>query len=267
MRKEGIMKNYSISKARFLAVTAIMASIATILRFLDFGLPFLPSFLKFDFSLTPALISTYALGPLSGFLVVAFTETVALSTTVSSGVGELCNIILGSILVVSAGLIYHRKTTLFGAIIGSLVGTICMASMSMLTNYFITYPVYYNFIPKQVILGMYNAILPAVGDNLWKALAIFNLPLTLCKGLLSSVITFLLYKRLSPIIKGYNNKSKIVCAPSQNGQYTCELKGGNLGQSPANDIGHSVENECENKTNSNLENNVDCPNANNKSNN
>ncbi len=233
MRKEGIMKNYSISKARFLAVTAVMAAVATVLRFLEFGLPFLPSFLKFDFSLTPALISAYALGPLSGFLVVAFTETVALSTTVSSGVGELCNIMLGSILVVSAGLIYRKDTTLKGAIIGSLVGTVCMAGLSMLTNYFITYPVYYNIIPKQAILGMYNAILPSVGDSLWKALAIFNLPLTLCKGLISSIITFLLYKRLSPIIKGYNRKSKIKCTASQNGEYNCTLNNSSNGEQSA----------------------------------
>lgn len=203
------MKTFTVSKARFLAVTAIMVAVASVLRLLDFNVPILPSFLKMDFSLTPAIISTYALGPLSGFLVVLLTELLAITSTVSSGVGELCNIMLGTLLVVPAGLIYNRYTTFKGAVVGALTGTVLMSLLSLITNYFITYPVYYNFLPQEVILGMYQAILPSV-KSIFQCLLIFNLPLTFCKGFASSLITFLLYKRLSPIIKGVKSKTRKV---------------------------------------------------------
>lgn len=203
------MKTFTVSKARFLAVTAIMVAVASVLRLLDFNVPILPSFLKMDFSLTPAIISTFALGPLSGFLVVLLTELLAITSTVSSGVGELCNIMLGTLLVVPAGLIYNRYTTFKGAVVGALTGTVLMSLLSLVTNYFITYPVYYNFMPQEVILGTYQAILPSV-KSIFQCLLIFNLPLTFCKGFASSLITFLLYKRLSPIIKGVKSKTRKV---------------------------------------------------------
>ena len=203
------MKTFTVSKARFLAVTAIMVAVSSVLRLLEFNVPILPSFLKMDFSLTPAIISTYALGPLSGFLVVLLTETLSLIKTTTSGVGEICNIMLGTLMVVPAGLIYNKHTSFKGAIVGALTGTVLMSLLSLVTNYFITYPIYYNFMPQEVILGMYQAILPSV-KSIVQCLLIFNLPLTFCKGFASSLVTFLLYKRLSPIIKGVKSKTRKV---------------------------------------------------------
>jgi riboflavin transporter FmnP len=77
-----------------------------------------------------------------------------------------------------------------------------MALVSLPVNYFITYPFYSNFMPMDAILGMYKAILPSA-DTLFKALLIFNVPFNFVfKGIVNSLITFLVYKRLSPIIKG-----------------------------------------------------------------
>ena len=76
-----------------------------------------------------------------------------------------------------------------------------MAVFSLFTNYFIVYPVYTNFMPMDAILAAYQAILPSV-DNLWKALLVFNVPFTFIKGMLCTVVTFILYKRLSPVLKG-----------------------------------------------------------------
>ena len=52
-----------------------------------------------------------------------------------------------------------------------------------------------------VILGMYRAINPAI-ENLWQALVVFNLPFTFCKGLISAVVTLLIYRKLEPVING-----------------------------------------------------------------
>ena len=76
-----------------------------------------------------------------------------------------------------------------------------MAIMSVVTNYFIVYPVYTNFMPMEAIIAAYQVINPHV-NTLLDCLIIFNLPFTFIKGMLSVLITLLVYKRLSPIIKG-----------------------------------------------------------------
>ena len=76
-----------------------------------------------------------------------------------------------------------------------------MAIASWITNYFIVYPVYTNFMPMEAIIAAYQAINPSV-DSLLECLIIFNLPFTFIKGMISVVITLLVYKRLSPVIKG-----------------------------------------------------------------
>lgn len=85
-----------------------------------------------------------------------------------------------------------------------------MALFSLPSNYFVVYPFYTNFMPEDAIIGAYNAIISAVGghvDNLFQCLLIFNVPFTFVKGLLSVLITFLIYKHISPIIKGnYANR-------------------------------------------------------------
>ena len=76
-----------------------------------------------------------------------------------------------------------------------------MAALGLLSNYFIVYPIYMNIMSMDAILGMYRAINPAI-ENLWQALVVFNLPFTFCKGLISAVVTLLIYRKLEPVING-----------------------------------------------------------------
>ena len=55
------------------------------------------------------------------------------------------------------------------------------------------------------ILGMYRAINPNV-RTLWDALLWFNAPFTFCKELISVIITFIIYKRISPLLHGRKNQ-------------------------------------------------------------
>ena len=75
-----------------------------------------------------------------------------------------------------------------------------MAAFSVVSNYFIIYPVYYNFLPEEAVLGMYQAINPGVHSVL-DALIIFNMPFTFIKGLCSAIIAILLYRPMLPILK------------------------------------------------------------------
>lgn len=192
---------------RNLVVTAIFAAISAVLMYIQIGLPILPSFLKFDFSDFPALIVSFAVSPWHGALVCLLKNLLHLFTTTTAGVGELNNFIIAALFIVPAGMIYHRNKTRKTALIGSVVGTLSSGILSVLYNYFIGYPLFSAAlgIPMAGIVGMYSVILPSA-DTLWEALLIFNLPLTLVKGMFAALITMLIYKRISPWLKGKQPK-------------------------------------------------------------
>ena len=192
-----------VSKIRWMAVTAMMGAMATVLMMLDFSVPMLmPSFIKFDFSELPALIASFALGPLSGACVCLIKNVLnlVLHGSTTGGVGELSKLILGCAFVVPAGIIYKSKKSRKTAIIGSFVGALSMAVLSVFSNYFIIYPIYENFMPLEAIIGAYQKINPRV-SGLLECLILFNLPFTFVKGAASAVITVLVYKYISPVLK------------------------------------------------------------------
>ena len=190
------------SRIRKLVMTALLSALATVLMFVSFSVPFVPSFIKLDLSELPALIAAFSMGPRSGVAVCLVKNLVNLLFTYSMGVGELCNFLLGVAFVLPAGLIYKKRNNRKGALIGALTGALTMGVISIFINYYLIYPVYAKLLmPMDVILGMYQAINPKV-SNLWQALCFFNAPFTFVKGLISVAITFLIYKRISPLIKG-----------------------------------------------------------------
>lgn len=189
------------SKVRKIAVTGVLAAVATVLMFLDFSVPIMPEFIKVDFSELPALLASYALGPVSGIAVCFIKNLVNALSSTTGGVGELSNFVLGVCFVLPAGLIYQKSKTRKGAFWGALLGAAVMAIVSVFSNYYIVYPIYTAFMPMEAILGMYRAIAPGV-RNLWDALLWFNLPFTFLKGMCSVAIALLIYKPLSPLLKG-----------------------------------------------------------------
>ena len=198
----------SLSHIRYITVTAIMAAVAAVLQLLEFPLPMLiPPFIKFDFSELPALISAFALGPVSGVTVCLIKNVVKLLTSQSGGIGELANFLIGACFVGVAGVIYKHNRTRKGALIACLAGSAAMAVLSLPINYYITYPFYSKFMPIDQIVQMYQEINPNV-NGLVGCLIIFNIPFTFLKGAADSIITFAVYKYLSPLIKGRKDPEK-----------------------------------------------------------
>ncbi len=190
---------------RYMTMTAMLSAVAFVLMFLEFNVPFMPSFIKMDLSELPALIGAFAMGPASGVIICLIKNLLHLLMSTTGGVGELSNFILGALFVIPAGLMYKKKKGRRSALIGSLIGAVVMAVVSVFSNYFIVYPVYTAFMPMDTIISMYQAILPSA-DTLLKCLVIFNMPFTFVKGLINVIITFLVYKHISPIIKGTQGK-------------------------------------------------------------
>lgn len=186
---------------RKLVTTAMLGAIATVLMFFSFSVPFMPSFIKLDISELPALIASFATGPLSGVCVCLIKNLVNVTQSTTGGVGEFSNFLLGVCFVLPAGLIYKYHKNRRGAIIGSIAGAVMMGICSVPINYFITYPMYMNFLPLEHIIKAYQAIFPGV-DGLLGCLVTFNLPYTIMKGILCAVITFIIYKHISVLIKG-----------------------------------------------------------------
>ena len=191
------------TNVRYLTVTAMLSAVGFILMFLEFSVPFMPGFIKMDLSELPALIGAFSMGPVCGVMVCLIKNILHLFVSSTGGVGELSNFILGAAFVLPAALIYRHKKSRKNALLGSVLGAVVMGIISILSNYFITYPVYYNFMPKEAILAAYQAILPSM-KNILQCLICFNMPFTMIKGLFSVAITFLIYKPISPILKGQN---------------------------------------------------------------
>lgn len=187
-----------------ITITGLLTTLSIILQYFEISIPFLiPSFVKFDISELPALVASFAMCPIYGVAICIIKNLVHVITgSYSGGIGELCNAILGIAFVLPAGYIYKYKKSKKGALIGSLVGSFIMALASFPTNLFISYPVYTKMMPIDQIIGAYNSIFNVVTE-IWHALLIFNLPFTLLKGIATSLVTFVVYKYISKIIKHF----------------------------------------------------------------
>ena len=175
------------TKVRYITVTAMLSAVAFVLMYLEIAIPIMPSFIKFDFSDLPALLGSFALGPVCGVLICLIKNVLHLAFSNSMFVGELSNFILGAVFV---------------AVVSGLVAALVMGIVSVFSNYFVVYPVYYKAgMAEEAILQMYQAIAPSMKSVL-QCLICFNLPFTIVKGLIAVVICMLIYKPLSPVLKG-----------------------------------------------------------------
>ncbi len=186
-----------------LAVTGMLTALAIVLQYIEFPVPMLvPPFLKMDFSDLPELIAAFVIGPVWGVAVCFLKNLIHIPFGSTGGVGELSNFLLGAVFALTAGLIYQRNKTKKTALLACGLGSLAMAVFSFPINYFIVYPVYSNLWfggNMGLIVDMYKLILP-FSDSLEKCLVIFNVPFTLVKAIIVSVITMLIYKPLSRLV-------------------------------------------------------------------
>ena len=186
----------------YIVKIAMLSAVAFLLNLIDFPVPLMPSFVKLDISDLPALLGSFALGPVAGVLIEVLKNVlkVIVRGTSTQFVGELFSIVMGGVFVVVAGLIYKVKHTRAGAVIAAVAGAVAMAVASLPMNYYVVYPLYATlFGGMDRIIGAYQAIWGGAGD-LFTCLAVFNIPFTFVKGMLDAVICFLIYKPLSPLL-------------------------------------------------------------------
>lgn len=188
-----------------LATMAILAAIAAVLFMLEIVVfPAVP-FYKLDFSNLPVLLGAFAMGPFEGVLILAIKAILGLLHTTSGGVGELADFIVGTAMVVPAGLIYHRNKSRMGALTGMLVGTVCAVLAAILANYFIMFPAF--GITEEALVGMGSKMFAGV-TNTWTFVFYITALFNLLKFVAISIVGYLIYKPLSPILHGRRTRAK-----------------------------------------------------------
>ncbi|MBQ4044797.1 MAG: ECF transporter S component [Clostridia bacterium] len=182
---------------------AILTAISAIVMLFEFPLWFAPGFYELDLSEAVILMGGFAMGPVAAAVIELLKNLInlLLNGTSTAFIGEFANFVTGCSFVVPASILYKYCKNRKGALISLSVGTVSLAVVGSLMNYFVLIPAFSEFykLPLDSIIGMGSAVNPLVGDL--KTLVVFAVaPFNLVKGVLCSVINLLLYKRLSPIL-------------------------------------------------------------------
>ena len=194
------------SKLRTMVQIAMLSAVSAVLMMFEFPIPFLaPPFIKMDFSEIPVLVGTFAMGPLAGVVIELLKNILHFVTygTTTGGIGELSNFFIGCAFAVPAGIFYRKRKTRKNAVLGMATGTLLMVIMGCLSNAFVMFPLYSVVmgIPMDSFIAMGTAIHPAI-DNMVTFVVLCMVPFNLVKGIIISMITLLLYKRLKVVLKG-----------------------------------------------------------------
>ena len=186
---------------------ALLAAISTLL-FLIPGIPIV-AFYKLDLSNIPVLLGGFSMGPLAGLIILGIKSLIgAFVSSLTAGVGELADFLIGASLMLPAVFIYRKNKSRKSALTGMAVGTLAMIVSGVLLNAVLLIPAYAAAFGLQVkdILDMVTKILPSL-DTMWEILLWVTAPFNLLKGIVLSAVTFLLYRHLSPLLHGRGVRS------------------------------------------------------------
>lgn len=189
---------------RTIVQIGMLSAIAVVLMMFEVPLPFAPSFYEIDFSEVPVLVGCFVMGPLAGAAIelIKILLNFVINGTMTAGVGEIANFIIGCALCVPAGIIYKKNRTRKVAVIGMASGTVLMVAAGCVMNAFVLLPVYAKAfgMPMEALVGMGSAVnshITSLSTFVIFAVAPFNL----LKGVLVSLIVLLIYKKISPVFK------------------------------------------------------------------
>ena len=176
----------------------LLAAMAVILYYIEIPVV---AFYKLDLSTLPAILAGFAMGPVQGAAVVVLKNLVHLMGTSTAGVGELADILMSCAFVIPASLIYRGNKTRRGALTAMLAGAAAMITAAVLVNYFILIPAYQVLmnLPLEVIIGMGQKVFGFI-DTTVELVICITAPFNLLKAAVLSGTTYLLYKRVSPLL-------------------------------------------------------------------
>ena len=193
-----------------LVLMGMFGALAAVLMLFEFPLVFIaPSFYGLDLSEVPVLVGAFSMGPAAGVIIefVKILIKLVMKPTTTGFVGEMANFVIGCSLVVPAAMFYHTKKSKKSAMYGMMIGTIVMAVAGVVINAVVMLPFYSKIMPLESIIALGAAINPAV-SNIWTFAIICVGPFNLVKGVVVSVVTSLVYKRISNLIHGISREQR-----------------------------------------------------------
>lgn len=189
-------------QTNWIAKTGVLAAASIILMYLEFPLPLMPGFLKFDLSEIPVLVAAFGLGPWSAVIIELIKNLAHYPASGTAGVGEIANFVVGCSFTVTAGVLYRISRKKSMAVIGMAVGTVMMTIIGCLSNYYVMIPFYIKVfgLPIEQIVGIANAAGNFMVKDLPSLIAWVFVPFNLLKGAVVSLVVALIYKRISPLL-------------------------------------------------------------------
>lgn len=194
------------SKIKEISLIGLMGALGMLLMLFKFPLPFMPPFMDFDLTGLVEIIGGFMLGPVAAIFIIlvkVLLKTVIMGST-SMLTGEIQNFILSCAFVLPAVLIYQHHKTRKSAVVGMIVGTIICAIVSVFTNLYLIIPFYVNLfgMSMESIIQMCSAVNPLMKNPF--TLAVFGImPFNIIKNGVSSMLAFILYKKVSKPLKNY----------------------------------------------------------------
>ena len=177
-----------------IAMIGVFSAIAAVLMLFEFPLPFAPSFYELDFSEIPALVGTFAFGPVAGVMIefVKILLKLLMKGTSTAFVGDLANFVVGCSFILPASIIYLFKKTRKTAIIGSVTGTLIMTVFGTAFNAIYLLPAFSKLygLPLDAIVQMGNAVNGNI-NNIVTLVVFAVAPMNLLKGGSVSLVTML----------------------------------------------------------------------------
>lgn len=197
-------KRKTLLEVKTIAKIGMLSAMAVVLMLFEIPLWFAPGFYKIDFSEVPVLIGSFAMGPVAGIIIelVKILLNLLIKGSITAGVGEFANLLIGCAFVVPSALVYSKNRTRKGAILGMVTGTIALTIIGCLLNAFLLLPIYSKAfgMPMEALVNMGSVINPRI-TNLTSFVMLAVAPFNILKGVMVSVITLLLYKKISPVFK------------------------------------------------------------------
>lgn len=199
-----------VSSARRVSIIGICAAIAAVLHMLDFPLLFLaPGFYKLDFSEVPVLLCGFYLGPSATVACegVKILLKLMLKSTSTAYVGDLANFVVGCSFVLPATIWYHLHKSKHSAVIGLILGTVSMSIFGSAFNAIYLLPKFAELygMPLDTIIAMGSEIHSSI-HNVSTFVMLCVAPLNVAKGIMVSLLTLPLYKRVARPLFGIHHK-------------------------------------------------------------
>lgn len=202
-KRDGITER--ILSTRKITMIGLFSALAMILHIFDFPVLFLaPGFYKLDFSEIPALVGTFAFGPVAGVMIefCKILLKLVVKGTSTAFVGDLANFVIGCSLVLPASVIYMFRKTRKNAVVACMAGSVIMTVFGTAFNGVYLLPAFSKLfgMPMEAIIAA-GAEINGNISNITSFVCFAVAPINIIKSVAASAVTMVIYKPLSPILK------------------------------------------------------------------